>query len=107
MTRAETAAGAGAAVRTKRDCRTCPAGVSDSISRSQRQIPAHRGGQPVGDGLGMILGAGLDHHPDQLLGTRRAQQHPTARPEGVGFGLHVGQQALVRSGPGLVDPRRR
>ena len=38
-------------------------------------------GEALGDRVGLLLGRRLDHHPDELLGAGRAQQHPAGVAE--------------------------
>ena len=60
---------------------------------------ADLGGDPLGDLAGRRLGGRLDHHPDQRLGARRAQQHPAGLAQ-LGLGpLHRGAARPARAAP--------
>ena len=102
--------GAGSAA-PRRWCtgRTRPVGVPGNPHRDSVSSRGDDRGQLVGDAAGLVERRGLDHHPDQRLGARRAQQHPAGVAE---FGLGRGTACAHgrRRGHGLpvgdpdVDP---
>ena len=53
-------------------------GRATARGRADRRQPtaATTSASRCGDRVGLLLGGRLDHHADQLLGARRAQQHP-------------------------------
>src|SRR3954454_21817613 len=61
-----------------------------SVPRGVPFATSGRGGddlcQPRGDRVGLLLGGGLDHHADELLGAGGAQQRPAGVAE-LGFAL--------------------
>ena len=69
---------------------------------SERQVPCHHVGQPLGHSLGKCSIVGLDHDPHQWLGPGLAQEHP-ANPGELGFGgTNLGLNRLVPLHPALV-----
>ena len=46
------------------------------VGRTRRQRGLDHVSQPVGHLVGRLEGLGLDHHPDQGLGSGRPQQYP-------------------------------
>src|SRR5699024_2591128 len=64
-------------------------------SRLQRQMLLDGGGEALGLSRGGVLGARLDHHADERLGARGAQQHTSGVGE-LGFdGGHLGGDLRV------------
>ena len=74
--------------------------ASRCVMGSEREPRPDDVDQAVGDSLGLLLLAGLDHDADDRLGAGLAQQHPAGAGERLLLGLDRLLELLVGLDPG-------